>query len=252
MSASYPTKLYLAMKSGNKCALKDCRAFLTSEGDKADPVVIGEAAHVYGENQGTDKKPPSARYKADMTNDTRNHYDNLIYLCPTCHTKIDKQEKDYPAELLFKIKNDHEAWIFEQLDESMSDVTFAELEIAAKTIASGKYTGNGDFSVITPEEKIEKNGLTKEIHALITTGLSRSAEVGEYLVRATYLDEKFTERLKTGFKEKYMELKIIMSGDDLFMAMFKFSQAGQRDFKQQAASLAILSHLFHLCEVFEK
>ncbi len=252
MSASYPTKIYLAMKSGNKCAMKDCHASLTSEGRKASPVVVGEAAHIYGENSGTNTKPPSARYKSDMTDEERNHYNNLIYLCPTCHTKIDKQESDYPAELLFEIKSKHEMWVLKQLDENMSNVTFAELEIAAKAISSGKYTGNGDFYVITPEEKIKKNGLTSEIHALIATGLSRSSEVNEYLVKASYLDEKFPVRLKDGFKEKYLELKNVMSGDELFMAMFEFSQAGQSDFKQQAASLAILSHLFHLCEVFEK
>jgi len=252
MSASYPTKIYLAMKSGNICALKECHIPLTSEGNKADPVVVGEAAHVYGENPGTKMKPPSARYKDDMTDEERNHYNNLIYLCPTCHTKIDKQEEDYPAELLFMYKNEHEAWVVEQLNETMPNVTFAELEVAAKAIASGQYTMNGDFNVITPEEKIKKNGLSKEINALIVTGLSRSYEVSEYLVKVAYLDEKFPERLKNGFKVKYLELKKSMSSDALFMAMFEFSQAGKHDFKQQAASLAILSHLFHLCEVFEK
>ena len=252
MSVSYPTKVYLAMKSGDKCALRFCRKPLTSTGDKANPVIIGEAAHIHGENPGTEKKPPSARYKANMTEEERNHYNNLIYLCPTCHKKIDKQEIDYPAELLFKIKTEHETWVFEQLDESMSEVTFAELEVAAKTIASGQHTINGDFHVITPEEKIKKNDLTQEVQALISTGLSRSVEVGEYLVKAGHLDTNFPERLKDGFKEKYLELKKTMSGDALFMAMLEFSIVGQKEFTQQAASLAILSHLFHLCEIFEK
>lgn len=69
---------------------------------------------------------------------------------------------------------------------------------------------------------------------------------------AINVDEEYPERLKSGFKKKYLELKEIYSGDNLFMAMLEFAQDGHRDFKQQAAGLAILSHLFHLCEVFEK
>jgi len=246
MSASYPTKILLAMRSGDRCALPACRINLTYDGIQADTVVIGEAAHIYGE------KDTAARYRQEMTDDQRNHYDNLIYLCPNCHTKIDKQISDYPAENLIKIKKEHEAWVSERLDESISEVTFAELEIAAKAIATGQHFTNGDFYVITPEEKIKKNGLTQEVRALISTGLSRSSEVSSYLVKAAQLDPTFPERLKDGFKEKYLELKKTASGDVLFMEMFEFAQSGQHDFKQQAASLAILTHLFHLCEVFEK
>lgn len=254
MSASYPTKIFLAMKSGNVCAFKDCRKALTSEGVKSNPSVIGEAAHIYGESPGTKTKPASARYRQDMTDEQRNHYNNLIYLCPSCHTKIDKQEADYSAELLFSLKKEHESWVAEQLDQGMSEVSFAELEIAAKALASGKHSSNGDgFDVITPEEKINKNGLSDIVRSDIAMGLSKSHEVERFLANmATNVDENFPERLKSGFRNKYLELKKTLSGDELFMTMLEFAQAGQKGFRQQAAGLAILSHLFHLCEVFEK
>lgn len=252
MSASYTTKVILAMKSGNVCALSDCRTSLTSNGNKSDPAVIGEAAHIYGENAGTDKKPPSARYREDMTKEQRNHYDNLIYLCPSCHTKIDKQEEDFPAEMLFTFKEVHEAWVEEQLDLGMSDVGFAELEIAAMAIASGNHVTNGDFIVIPPEEKLNKNNLGSVSRSYLAMGLSRSSEVTRFLSQMSQLDDEYPIRLRDGFKTKYSELKGELSGDELFMAMLEFSQSGLSDFKQQAASLALLSHLFHLCEVFEK
>jgi len=113
MSVGYPIKLFLAMKSGNICAFKDCHKALTSDGVKSNPAVIGEAAHIYGES------PGSARYQADMTDEERNHYDNLIYLCPSCHTKIDKQEQDYLADFLFSLKKEHESWVVAQLDQSI-------------------------------------------------------------------------------------------------------------------------------------
>ena len=73
-----------------------------------------------------------------------------------------------------------------------------------------------------------------------------------FLAQMSLLDEEYPIRLKDGFKHQYSELKTQMSGDDLFMAMLAFSQKGFTDFTQQAASVALLSHLFHLCEVFEK
>jgi hypothetical protein len=254
MSATYPTKLFLAMKSGNRCALKDCHKMLTSDGVSADPTVIGEAAHIYGESPGTATKTASARFRADMTDEQRNHPDNLIYLCPSCHTKIDKQEKDYSPEYLFTLKREHESWAAEQLDQGMSEVTFAELEIAVKALTSGKHSSKGDgFQVIPPEEKINKNRLSDIVRSEIAMGLSKSHEVERFLANmATNVDEEFPERLKNGFKEKYAELKQSLNGDELFFAMLDFAQSGQRIFRQQAASLAILSHLFHLCEVFEK
>jgi len=254
MSVNYPTKIFLAMKSGNVCAFKGCHKALTSDGVKSNPAIIGEAAHIYGESPGTKTKPASARYRQDMTDEQRNHYNNLIYLCPSCHIKIDKQEADYSAELLLSLKNEHEAWVSEQLDQSMSEVTFAELEVAAKALASGKHSSNGDgFDVIPPEEKINKNGLSDTVRSDIAMGLSKSHEVERFLANmATNVDEDFPERLKGGFRNKYLELKETLSGDELFMTMLEFAQAGQKGFRQQAAGLAILSHLFHLCEVFEK
>ncbi len=240
------------MKSGNICAMKTCRILLTSEGEDSDPSVIGEAAHIYGENPGTKTKLPSARYKEDMTDEERNHYDNLIYLCPTCHTKIDKQEADYPADELIQLKAEHELWVETQLDNGMSDVTFAELDIAAKAIASGQHSNNGDLHVLPPEEKISKNALGAVSRSYISMGLSRSSEVSKFLSQMSQLDNQFPIRLKDGFQQKYLELKQTLSGDALFMGILGFAQSGQSDFKQQAASLALLAHLFHLCEVFEK
>jgi hypothetical protein len=241
MAASYSTKILLAMNSGGKCAFENCRIPLSEKG-----TIVGEAAHIYGEKKG------AARYKADMTDEQRDKYDNLIYICPRCHTIIDKQEQHYPAELLFEVKFKHEEWVAQQLDNGMSEITFAELEVAAKAIASGTQAMNSDFHVITPEEKIKKNNLTSSTRGLVSMGLSRSSEVSKYLSKQTQLDPDFPQRLKNGFKEKYGALKQEMSGDALFMAMFNFTKSGTTDFIQEAAGLAILCHLFELCEIFEK
>lgn len=95
MSASYPTRVFLAFKSGGRCAFKDCQKVLTSDGVNSNPAIIGEAAHIYGESPGKKTKPASARYRADMTDEQRNHYNNLIYLCPTCHFEIAPLIREY-------------------------------------------------------------------------------------------------------------------------------------------------------------
>jgi hypothetical protein len=246
MTASYPTKLILAFKSGNRCALKDCRIKLTEDGVIDDNAVIGEAAHIYGEKAG------SARFSAEIELSLLNEYSNLIYLCPTCHTKIDKLELDYPVVLLLQIKEEHEKWVNQQMDNGMSEVTFAELEIASRVIASGNHSTENQFHIISPEEKIKKNNLTQAIRALILSGLSRSGEVRDYLSRQAQLDMDFPEKLKNGFKDKYLEMKKTTDGDSLFYEMMKFAENGKTDFAQRAASLAILCHLFEICEVFEK
>jgi hypothetical protein len=75
---------------------QECVKFLSSE----DPTVIGEMAHVIA------KKPAGPRGVPEGGDDT---YDNLVLLCPTHHTEVDKApEGTFPADLLHQWKADHE------------------------------------------------------------------------------------------------------------------------------------------------
>jgi hypothetical protein len=180
-------------------------------------------------------------------------YANWILLCPTCHKIVDNQPEKYPAETLLSIKQEHELWVKAQLDEEMSKVSFAELEAAATALSKGNFSESTDFQVIPPELKITKNSLTQQSRTYIVMGLSRSSEVERFLATmAQIVDPDFPERLKNGFKQKYRELSKVSSGDELFMNMLEFANLCGSDFRQQAAGLAIMTHLFHICEIFEK
>lgn len=61
---------------------------------------IGEHAHIRGEN------PGSARYDQDYPENKLTTEENLILLCPTCHTKIDKNESEWSVGKLLKIKKE--------------------------------------------------------------------------------------------------------------------------------------------------
>jgi len=249
MTRKYPQAdiKILYSKAAGRCAFKKCRENVVLEKtEKEKSKQIGKIAHIVAHS------PNGPRADSSYPKDKLDSYDNWILLCPTCHDTVDAQESKYTVTDLHLIKKEHEDWVAQQLDENMSEVGFPELEVAAKAIASGQYVSVAGFEVIPPDEKIRKNKLTNESRSLLLTGLSRSHEVTKYLSKSAQLDYSFPERLKEGFKDKYIELKEEFDGDALFMAMFEFAKAGASDFKQQAASLALLSHLFELCEVFEK
>lgn len=232
-------------KAGGRCSMVACRINLILETlPNNEDCQIGQIAHIVGYG----KKGP--RSNATYPSDKINSYENLILLCPTCHAIVDNNSSNYSTEDLYEIKTNHESWIIQQLDQAI--VTFAEIEVAAKAIASGQYASYSDFHIIPPEEKIKKNALTQKTRKLIFIGLSQSTEVKNFLVQASQLDPNFPEKLKHGFRTKYLELKQKSSGDLLFTKMFEFAKQGQFEFSRMAASLALLTHLFHLCEVFEK
>lgn len=249
MSASYPTKLLLAFRNGDICAFPGCNRSLTANSPNGnDPVVIGEAAHIEGENAS------AARYNPNMTDDERDHFNNLIYLCGDHHTQIDKQEKDFPVVLLQQWKRDHEIKARQALNTGFATVGFAELEYATRWVLRvTPIAPSTDFTVIYPEDKILKNELTNQSRVTITMGLSVSREVQRFLDAESRIDSDYAQKLTAGFLERYFKLRHEgQRGDALFDLMCQFAQQGMTDQAKKSASLAVLVYLFESCEVFEK
>ena len=248
MGASARTKVLLAFRSGGICAFPECKKELTVDGEIADPAVIGEAAHIAGENKG------SARYDTSMTDEQRNHYSNLIYLCRDHHNQVDKQEEDFSVERLLKLKSEHEQRACQAIRDGFAEVGFQELnEVTAWVQESETSELQNDFKVIAPDEKIKKNGLSNESRVTITMALSVSREVGRYIETVTQTDPGFPIRLTAGFLQEYHRLrKEGHSNDDLFDSMCSFAQQGSKRQAMKSAGLAVLIHLFELCEVFER
>ncbi len=234
--------------SGNKCAHPDCNAPVITNATLDSPdLVVGQISHIYAHS---DKGP---RGKPGITERERSQADNLMLFCPTHHVIVDGQHETYTATILLAWKQHHERRYRDSLSARLTDIGYAELEVAARALLAPAVAGNGDYGSIPPREKIAKNKLGATSTALLTLGAAKSKEVGRVLLDAAQLDAGFPERLRNGFVMKYDALRAEgLAGDDLFLAMYEWSGGGGADKAREAAGLCILTHLFVICDVFEK
>ncbi|MFT7404683.1 hypothetical protein [Zhongshania sp.] len=94
------TKLRLFADSGGFCANPECLTEIFRE-FVDDVIHVGEIAHVISAGgQGP-------RSENILTPEKKRQYENLILLCPTCHTIIDKAEEQYPVETILEWKRNH-------------------------------------------------------------------------------------------------------------------------------------------------
>jgi hypothetical protein len=84
-------------------------------------------------------------------------------------------------------------------------------------------------------------------------GAAKANEVERVLLNAEQLDTGFPDRLRAGFVAKYENLRNEgLFGDDLFLAMYEWAGGGGIDKGREVSGLCILTHLFVICDVFEK
>lgn len=233
----------LHTKSGNHCAM--CHRLLV-DGKSNGSACLGENAHIYGEKEG------AARYDSTLKAEFVNSYENLIFLCSACHTKVDTEVDDFPPEKLIEMKNKHEKWVISKLEEGSNGFTFAELEVLSKHLMSIGIAPNKnlDYRLLDIEGKINKNSL-QEVQAEINMGLTKIATVEDYLNRNP--DIHFAERLTDIMAQQYIELKTRYSDNvEIFNILWGITSGNYTDFKYRAAGLGILVYFFEECEVFEK
>ena len=90
-------------RSVNRCAV--CKVELTPDGTLE---TLGEMAHIVARSLEGPRGQNSLTAYPDG-------YENLILLCPTHHTEVDKNPNAGPVARLHATKADHEAWVSEQL-----------------------------------------------------------------------------------------------------------------------------------------
>ena len=112
MSISSKSIKLLWSNAAGICSFTGCNEKLSvEEAAEVAPYTLGEMAHIKGNRFG------SNRYDARQSIGERDSYNNLILLCPTHHTMIDKAENEaeYSVELLHRMKVNHESFIANRL-----------------------------------------------------------------------------------------------------------------------------------------
>lgn len=130
MSIGVASRKALWGRSGNACAMQECRRDLMPRTDEATGgelagagILIGEEAHIRSSS------PDGPRH--DPAYGDFDSYENLILLCPTHHTLVDKSGgADWPVERLEQIKADHEAWVRSRLSLEETDLLKLQVLVA--------------------------------------------------------------------------------------------------------------------------
>jgi hypothetical protein len=84
--------------SGNLCAFDGCAHVMVNP----QGIFVGQICHVEA------AEPGGQRFRADMTNEQRRSFENLLLLCYGHHVETN-DESQYPVERLRQIKHSHEA-----------------------------------------------------------------------------------------------------------------------------------------------
>lgn len=104
--------------AAGRCSFTGCNERLTVEQAAGFvPYTLGEMAHIKGNKAG------SNRHDKSQSATERDHYENLILLCPTHHTLIDKPENEeaYTVYCLHEMKIEHEGSISNRLNVQKYD-----------------------------------------------------------------------------------------------------------------------------------
>lgn len=246
MPVSYPTKIRLASSSGGVCAIPECNRPLFDPSPGRG--LLGVAAHIAGE------RPGSARHDPEMTPEARNAIGNLVYLCPNCHRLIDASPDEYPVACLQEIKAVHERRFAEAMRDTIPNIGFPELdELARGFLDPAPVPSAPDFTLVPPEEKLTLNQLGAGSRLLIEWGLEVGPRVRAFLESRHRTDSLFASRLKNRFLREYADEYLRgHRGDDLLTLLCNVANRGHLDPLRQMAGIAVISHLFESCDLFEK
>lgn len=235
--------------AAGRCSI--CKTKVVLNATKNDEAAqIGEMAHIIGSSE------DGPRGDGNFPKDKLDDYENLILLCPTCHKKIDKQPNSYSPSDLRELKIDHEKWVDKNLEVSNLEISSKELDIIIRNISSGEYNSSfsfEEFEHIDVSDKINKNDFSNQVKRFLDIGLVKTYEVKSFVTEMDKVDKKFIIKLKSFFKEKYLELKEKYDdNDEIFFELWEYIKKDSNSFIEDAAALSVLCYMFELCEVFEK
>lgn len=148
---SKETKRILADRAGHRCSL--CLALTTCSDEEGTPFPIGDAAHQAAASRG------GPRYNPEQTKEERSSASNGLWLCSSCHRKIDGDKFRYSIDDLKQMK--------EEAEERARRMVHGEIvfEMKNKEHAAIEYY----LSLRALENKLPKSGFGA-VAAKVATG----------------------------------------------------------------------------------
>lgn len=107
MSITDRVKRILWSRSGGYCQNPNCRSDFFIFFEQGEITSLEELAHIIAESNN------GPRGQNPLPLAQRNEYENIILLCPSCHTLVDKNPLQFSKELLLDWKSKHEKIIKE-------------------------------------------------------------------------------------------------------------------------------------------
>lgn len=163
MAISSKSIKLLWSNAAGRCSFYSCDEKLTvAEAAGYAPYTLGEMAHIKG------KKLGSNRFDKNQTDKERDNYENLILLCPTHHTLIDKAENEeyYTVEILHEMKVAHETAVTNRLDsKKIEDIE--QLQIQLSILLADNHQAWEQYGPMS--ENAKKHPNNDEIYALWTS-----------------------------------------------------------------------------------
>lgn len=233
-------------ESGGLCGNPDCRTLLACEAQW-----IGEIAHISGE------RPGSERYDPTLTDAQRGYANNLIALCPTCHTRVDKRAaaEEFPAQRLLQWKRDRAVEQRRSAGSRIRSVQRAELVFVIRAITSHRFVATcdvEDLTLLSPDRKLEYNGLSDSVRDAVTAALSRQPEMERAFQHLEYMDAGVRTAAASEITRAYEELSATSEGDRLFWAVVDWARQGDWKDDAHAAALVVVAYYFERCDIFER
>lgn len=173
--------------SRNKCAFPECSTILIDR----NGLKAAEIAHIEAES------PGGLRYNKDQSENDRFGYDNLILLCPTHHTLIDKDVQTFSVETLKKFKKVHESGGTEVVLEVGYIVNQQKNEYHEYTMTL-MVKNNSGKSINKPKLKIT---MPKDV-VRVTSSRGQKSSVGKSI--EIYFEELDISAIHPGEQKKLM------------------------------------------------
>lgn len=144
----------LFLLSSNQCAEPNCTISLMATDEKT---IIAKICHI--EAAGL----KGARYNSLMTDDDRRSFSNLLLLCDEHHSIIDnpENEKEYPKELLWDWKTNHENKSLQQKFTQHPSLLFEVINFIANSTLDDSDDAASDKQAFKIREKIDYNNIIR-------------------------------------------------------------------------------------------